>query len=228
MNTKFTKYIIGFIFLTPLLHISAQNTIDSNRIIKVLTFNIYHGETMNHDFDLDKIADVIINANPDLVALQEVDFKTNRTGRIDLTTQLACKTKLVPVFGKAMDFDDGEYGNAILSKYSFLKTQKHELPYMDGYEPRVAIEANIVLPTGDTISFFSTHLDYKNENIVRIRQANVLNYILLKSKYPVILAGDLNDTPGSDVINLFETNLTSCYIKKHPAPTFPSNNPSKK
>ena len=51
-----------------------------------MTFNIYHGETMKGDFNLDVIAKVINDANPDFVALQEVDHKTNRAKKYDLVT----------------------------------------------------------------------------------------------------------------------------------------------
>jgi len=228
MKSKLFIIIYIAFCVLPGKSIFAQDKIHSNKIIKVLTFNIYHGETMNHDFDLDKIADVINNANPDFVALQEVDFKTKRAGKIDLATVLAYKTKMIPVFGKAMDYDGGEYGDAILSKYSFLQTKKFNLPYISGYEPRTAVQAIIVLPDGDTISFVSTHLDHKKESNVRLTQAKKINKIFLKNKYPVILAGDLNDTPGSKTILILEKYWTSTYNKIAPEPTYPYDNPVKK
>jgi hypothetical protein len=51
--------------------LSAQ---EKNIQFRILTFNIYHGATMNNDYDLNKIAQVINSVNPDLVALQEVDL----------------------------------------------------------------------------------------------------------------------------------------------------------
>ena len=56
------------------LTVWSQSSLDSSKIVKVLTFNILHGATTKGDFDLDAIAKVIIDANPDFVALQEVDF----------------------------------------------------------------------------------------------------------------------------------------------------------
>ena len=61
----------------------SQSQIDSTKIVKVLSFNILHGKTMKGDFNLDVIAKVIIDANPDFVALQEVDYKTNRAKKYD-------------------------------------------------------------------------------------------------------------------------------------------------
>ena len=90
----------------------AQVPVDSSRIVRVLTFNIYHGETMKGDFDLDLIAGVIKSVNPDLVALQEVDFYTNRAKNMDLATALGLRTGLAPLLGKpclmmAVDMEKG-------------------------------------------------------------------------------------------------------------------------
>lgn len=56
--------------------VKSQIKVDSSKIVKVLSFNILHGATTQGDFNLDIIAKVIKDANPDFVALQEVDFKT--------------------------------------------------------------------------------------------------------------------------------------------------------
>jgi endonuclease/exonuclease/phosphatase family metal-dependent hydrolase len=108
--------------------LKAQSAVDSTRILRILSYNIYHGETMKGDFDLDRIAEVIKSADPDLVALQEVDFFTNRARQMDLATELGQRSGLAPLFGRAMPFDGGAYGEGVLSKFSFLSTQNHLLP----------------------------------------------------------------------------------------------------
>jgi endonuclease/exonuclease/phosphatase family metal-dependent hydrolase len=148
-----------FIFAVSLSF--AQNEPQKSKIVRVLTFNIYHGETMKGDYNLDVIAKVINDANPDFVALQEVDFKTNRSKQYDLVTELGIRTKMCPLFAKAMNFRGGEYGEGILSKYSFVSSRNVNLPYTKGNEPKNAVEIMSVLPTGDTIAFVGTHLDYK-------------------------------------------------------------------
>ncbi|MCK7541683.1 MAG: hypothetical protein MZV63_67750 [Marinilabiliales bacterium] len=101
----------------------SQEMPDSNPIVKILSFNIYHGATMKGDFDLQVIAKVIEDADPDLVALQEVDFKTRRAKNYDLATELGRRVKMAPLFGRAMYYDGGEYGEAILSKYTFIESR---------------------------------------------------------------------------------------------------------
>ena len=202
--------------------------VDSTRIVTVLSFNILHGATTRHDFNLDLIAKVIIDTNPDLVALQEVDYKTNRAKKYDLVTELGWRAMLSPLFARAMPYDGGEYGEGILSKYTFLSTRNVPLPYSQGNEPRAAVEITTILPSGDTISFIGTHLDHLEDETDRIKQVTEINKVFSSNKYPTILAGDLNDIPESKTIKILEEHWVSSYNKESPQPTFPSNSPVKK
>ncbi len=196
--------------------------------VKVLSFNILHGKTTNGSFDLDIIANVIKKANADFVSLQEVDFKTNRAKKYDLPTELGYRTKMASIFGRAMYYDGGEYGEGVLSKYSFLSTRNVPLPYTKGNEPRAALEITTVLKSGDTISFIGTHLDHLKEDTDRVSQATAINKAFSDNKYPTILTGDLNDTPNSKTINILESFWKASYDKSNPLLTFPSDKPIKK
>jgi len=182
----------------------SQSSLDSSKIVKVLSFNILHGATTKGDFDLDAIAKIIIDADPDFVALQEVDFKTNRALNYDLVTELGWRVKMAGIFGKAMDYNGGEYGEGVLSKYTFLQTRNVALPFTPGNEPRAALEIITLLPSGDTIAFVGTHLDHLKNEKDRVAQANKINQAFSSNKYPTILAGDLNAIPGSTPINILE------------------------
>ena len=85
--------ILLFSFLIFSSNSWGQSPVDSSRIIRVLTYNIYLGETMRGDFNLDTIAGVIKSVNPDLVALQEVDFRINRAKNMDLAMELGQRTE---------------------------------------------------------------------------------------------------------------------------------------
>ena len=206
----------------------SQPVTEKSVIVKVLSFNILHGATTKHDFNLDIIAQVIIDSDPDFVALQEVDFKTNRAKKYDLVTELGYRAKMIPLFGRAMPYDGGEYGEGVLSRYSFLMTRNVALPYTDGNEPRAALEITTILPSGDTISFVGTHLDHLKDDTDRIKQVLEINRVFSLNKYPTILTGDLNDIPGSTAINILEKYWTASYDKENPQPTFPSEDPAKK
>ena len=225
MKLKVSLLLIGLVFNQA---VYSQVSVDSSKIVRILSFNILHGATTKGDFNLDAIAKVIINADPDLVALQEVDFKTNRAKKYDLVTELGWRAKMAPLFGKAMDYDGGEYGEGVLSKYSFFKTRNVALPYTPGNEPRAALEIITVLPSGDTMGFVGTHLDHLKDEKDRIAQVKKINQVFADNKYPTILVGDLNAVPGSTPIKILEEMWSASYDKIDPAPTYPSVNPSKK
>ena len=221
-------YFLVLLAILANTFISAQATIDSSRIVRVLTFNIYHGETVNAEkrFDLDLLAKVITDLEPDLVALQEVDFKTNRARKYDLVTELGQRTKMSPVFGKAMSYDGGEYGEGALSRYSFLSTKNHPLAARAGKEPRAAIEVNVMIESGDVIRFVGTHLDHTRDDTDRNNQALELNELFTNDEIPTILAGDLNSRPESDAMKLlFEQWVPSLPDFK---PTSPAHDPRSK
>ena len=225
MKLKVSLLLIGLVFNQA---VYSQVSIDSSKIVRILSFNILHGATTKGDFNLDAIAKVIINADPDLVALQEVDFKTNRAKKYDLVTELGWRAKMAPLFGKAMDYDGGEYGEGVLSRFSFFQTRNVALPYTPGNEPRAALEIITVLPSGDTMAFVGTHLDHLKDEKDRIAQVKRINQVFADNKYPTILVGDLNAVPGSTPIKILEEMWSASYDKIDPAPTYPSVNPSKK
>lgn len=206
----------------------SQTKIDSTKIVRVLSFNILHGANTNGEFNLDVIAKVIQDANADYVALQEVDNKTHRAKKYDLVTELGWRTKLNPLFGKAMEYDGGEYGEGILSRTTFLNTRNVALPYYDNHEPRAALEITTILPSKDTISFIGTHLDHLNDEKDRVVQAKKINEVFSENRYPTILAGDLNAEPGSTPISILEEIWTASYDKKNVEYTYSSENPTKK
>lgn len=180
---------------------------------------------MKGDFDLDRIAQVIKSVNPDLVALQEVDFFTNRVGNLDLAAELGLRTGLTPLFGRAMPYDGGEYGEGVLSRFSFLSTQNHALSAGPGKEPRAALEVNVILKSGDTIRFVGTHLDHTGETD-RLTQAREINQLLTQDERPSILAGDLNARPESQTMAVFFEEWTKSFAEN--VPTIPSTNPRSK
>ncbi len=208
--------------------VMSQSIVDSSRIVKVMTFNILHGATTLNDYNLDRIAQVINESNPDLVALQEVDFRTKRALNYDLVTELGWRTKMAPLFGKAMDYDGGEYGEGILSKYSYVKSRNIALPHSQGNEPRTALEVTTILPSDDTITFIGTHLEHSDDETDRISQAETLVDVFSANKYPTILSGDLNALPASAPIDILESHWTSTYDKINPLGTYPSLVPTKK
>ncbi|WP_235298509.1 endonuclease/exonuclease/phosphatase family protein [Portibacter marinus] len=216
--------LIAILIFNPLF---CQQYSDSSVQISVLTFNILGGRTTNGSMDLDLVANVIKEADPDFVAMQEVDFRVNRSGKRDLVMELGSRTSMIPIFARAMYYDGGEYGEGMLSKYSFISTRNIALPAVGNQEPRAAIEIVVELPSGDTIAIVGTHFAHEGPQ-GRIIQAKKLASVYQSYSYPVILAGDLNAEPASEEIELLENVWTSTYDVASPQATYPSDKPHKK
>jgi endonuclease/exonuclease/phosphatase family metal-dependent hydrolase len=166
--------------------------------LRVLTYNIHHAEGTDGVFDYQRLADLILDLEPDVVALQEVDRGTARAKGVDQIARLAELTGMKYAYGKAMDYSGGAYGNAVLSRFPLTETRVHPLPFEQGREPRAALEV-LVQPPGESapFRFVSTHLCHLDEPS-RLRQIEELERVLdVDGSAPVILAGDFNSRPGS-------------------------------
>ena len=97
---------------------SAQSDEPTTRpTLRVLTYNIHHGEAMDRKFDYERLANTISRLKPDVVALQEVDNQTKRASGVDQAAELGKRLKMNHVFGNALYHSDGQYGEAVLSRF---------------------------------------------------------------------------------------------------------------
>jgi endonuclease/exonuclease/phosphatase family metal-dependent hydrolase len=167
--------------------------------LRVLSYNIHHGRGLDEQVDLKRIADVIRTADPDVVALQEVDRKTKRTSNVDQASELARLTGMYPTFAKATDCEGGDYGQAILSRFPLSNVEISKLANRDGREQRIAVSAMFEFLKDFRIQFISTHLDH-SDSVLRLEQATQLANSGSQSATLSILAGDINAPPESDVL----------------------------
>jgi endonuclease/exonuclease/phosphatase family metal-dependent hydrolase len=194
--------------------------------LRVLTYNIHHGEGIDGRLDVARQAGVVIGAQPDLVALQEVDQKTERAGGMSELDEFERLTHMYGAFGKAMDYAGGAYGVAVLSKWPLRRVNNRPLPSFDDREPRTALTVETPIGgRGPVIEFTSTHLDQTRDPENRIAQAKYLNDVLARSDGRAsILAGDMNSRPGTEVMDLLETRWTNPLVLD-PSPISPSGRP---
>jgi len=191
----FLKNIIGFFLVLVLVGFPGIEGKDSRSRpqLRVLTYNIHHGEGMDDRFDYDRLAGIISDLYPDIVALQEVDFKTRRSNGIDQAELLGELTQMRAIFGKAMYFQGGEYGEALLSRFPMEDKKIYALPYHPDQEPRAALAAKVI-PDGELPEFIfvGTHLCHQSEE-TRFEQTTRIHSLFSDVEdVPVILAGDLN------------------------------------
>lgn len=205
------------VILSLTLALSAHAQQARSFTLRVLTYNIYHGEATDGSINMDLLASVINEVKPDLVALQEVDKNTQRTGEIDMTGELSERTGLTGYFVKHRDYQGGEYGNAILSRFPVTHVDA-----LEGYHSTPSIItfafATVKLAPGVEILFSSSHLSTRIED--RKEQARqLLNYYMKeKKRAPMVLTGDFNAEPQHDEIKLLLTEFAEADTTH--APTF--------
>ena len=170
--------------------------------IKILTYNILHGERpdLPNEANLEEVADLLIQLQPDVVALQEVDSMTSRSARvygepIDYVCKLGQQAGLKSYFAKAMNYDGGGYGEGVLVKKG-SEFQTMSLPNPAGGEPRAIAWVKAALDTSEEFYFGATHLCHQFE-ANRIAQVQSILSAADELGGPVIFAGDLNFPPGS-------------------------------
>jgi len=194
--------------------------------LRVMTYNIRHGEGMDGVVDLARTAAVIAAAHPDVVALQEVDLDTGRTGRVDQAATLARLAGLEHrAFGAFMDYDGGQYGMAVLSRYPIESSRVIDLP-PGRHEPRTALLAVIARPDAP-FAIVGVHFDWLEDDGSRFAQARALVRALAGDDRPTVIAGDFNDVPGSRTIEYLDDAWTRIAKDRGAAFTFPSPEPVK-
>jgi len=180
------------------------------QIVRVLSYNIHHAEGLDGKIDLPRIAGVIKSVDPDVVALQEVDIRTGRSGGVDQLLELARLTGMQPVFGQTISHQGGLYGNAVLARRPLAGFTNHALA---GREPRGVIDAVVAPPPGmagqAVYHVLATHLDLNEPD--RLAAAARIREIVntWAEGTPAILAGDMNAAPDSKPIQALERSWAS-------------------
>ncbi|MCB1129314.1 MAG: endonuclease/exonuclease/phosphatase family protein, partial [Verrucomicrobiae bacterium] len=185
------------LLLTLLLVAPTAPTQAADLTLRVMTWNIHHGEGTDGQVDLERIAAVIKAEEVALVALQEVDKGVERTNRRDLAGELAALTGMTALFSNNFSYQGGEYGNAILSRLPVTSWNNTHLRMLRPGEQRGVLQATVDWH-GIPLRFLSTHIDYRRDDAERL--ANVAEFQQLAARSATryfMIAGDFNDFPDS-------------------------------
>ena len=184
----------------------AQNT------LKLMSYNIKNG--MDNVCNFQRIANVINNTSPDVVAIQEVDSMTNRSGQKYVLGEIAERTQMHGYFAPAIDYDGGKYGIGLLTKQVPLRLQTLPLPGRE--EARTLILAEFA----DYI-YCCTHMSLTEED--RMKSLELVKAFTSSSTKPLFLAGDMNAEPESGFIKKLQKDFQILSNPKQH--TFPAPDP---
>ena len=186
----------------------AQNT------LKLMSYNIKNANGMDDVCNFQRIANVINNASPDVVAIQEVDSMTNRSGQKYVLGEIAERTQMHGYFAHAIDYDGGKYGIGLLTKQLPLRLQTLPLPGRE--EARTLILAEFT----DYI-YCCTHMSLTEED--RMKSLELVKAFTSSSTKPLFLAGDMNAEPESGFIKELQKDFQILSNPKQH--TFPAPDP---
>jgi endonuclease/exonuclease/phosphatase family metal-dependent hydrolase len=192
------------------------------RPVTMMSFNVRMGCGLNGNFRLEKgslgclpeVARVIRNADPDWVAVQEIDRLTERAGGIDQTAELARLCGLKGYFVKKIPLRGGDYGLAILSKEEPLSVSKIMVP--GSAHTRALMVARF-----RDYTVVCTHFPLKPH--LREVAAEIARLNLAGDGKPVFLAGDINAEPAEKSVEILKKDFT--VLSDETKPTFPSDVP---
>lgn len=187
----------------------------SQDYLKLMSYNVRNTKGMDGIRNLQRVANVIINEAPDVVAVQELDSMTTRSNQQYVLGELAERTQMHATYAPAISFQGGKYGIGILSKETPLNIRTYPLPGRE--EARMLLVAEF-----ENYFFACTHLSLTEED--RLASLDIIKSSVVKSNKPYFLAGDLNDQPDSKFIQALQQDFqVLTHIKK---PTFPAPEPT--
>lgn len=201
-------------------------------LVRVMTYNVHSCIGMDSKIDPERIARVIAQYQPDIVALQEVDVGKSRTGDVDQAQRIAQYLQMDFHFSPTIRHAEEFYGDAILTHLPMQLVKASPLP---GLSSRPDIETRgaiwVRIKVGDKeVQCINTHLGLFPKE--RRLQAKAL----LSSEWlghpechgPVILCGDFNAPPTSPVCRLMQSRLKDVQLEiadQKPLKTFSGRYP---
>jgi endonuclease/exonuclease/phosphatase family metal-dependent hydrolase len=200
---------------------------------RLLTYNVHRCVGVDRKLDVDRIAGVIADLEPDIVCLQELDVGRARTGGVDQAHAIAERLDMSFQFHPAMRVEKELYGDAILTRLPETLVRAAALPTLSGLkglEPRGALWS-LIQVDGVEINVLNTHLGLIPRE-QRLQATALMGKAWVgspKLEGPVILAGDFNATSITRPYQILTRKLDDAQRRlglKPSLKTFPSGFPA--
>lgn len=185
--------------------------------ISVMSYNIHVGKGMDGRMSLERINDDIQKAGADLIGLQELDRFTIRNP-MDQAAELGKLSGFNIVFSQNIDYQGGEFGIAIMSRYPILDKRFLHYKQKADRESRGALAVKVhpdYLNISKPIWFITTHLGTDSTGEEQKNQVfELLDWMkdLEKEGY-LIVSGDMNQTPMNPAMELFAPDFLDIWTE---------------
>ncbi|MBN2281262.1 MAG: endonuclease/exonuclease/phosphatase family protein [Candidatus Marinimicrobia bacterium] len=200
------------------------------KTIKVMLYNINHGEDIDGGYSLKEIIELIKLEKPDFVLLNDVDNTSIRTYREDQARKIAGNLGMHFTYGKNQEVEEGWNGNAILSRFPLKYAENRLFKATANPKPEAMLYA--VFEAGNkTVHLMTTELS-KNEKIAEQQNQEVVDKVVdIMAKFaindPFIIGGSFNMNYNHLSIKDMNNYLGNVTLNDSPADrlTYPANSP---
>lgn len=185
--------------------------------LRLLTYNVRNGKGLDNQCDYKRVGEIIRQSNADVVAVQELDSATNRSGGKDVLSEIALHAGMNHIYAPAISYDGGAYGIGILCRELPLSVSQIKLP---GREE----ERTLVVVEFDNYMFACTHLSLTEED--RMLSIPLITEMAQSSEKPFFMAGDFNAHPEDEFMKELAKYFTA--VCETQAMSFPADNPDER
>ena len=183
--------------------------------VRVMSYNVRNGHGVDGIRSIERCADVIRKANPDIVAVQELDSMNRRNNRYMLG-DMAKRIGYYDYYAPTIDYQGGKYGIGVLSKKPALSVKFYSMPHHREDRGVLVVEFK-------KYYLVCTHLSGVPRKKGKGVQVDVIREAVSKLNKPVFIAGDMNARPGTPVMKAFKEFAT--VLSDENKKTAPSYNP---
>jgi endonuclease/exonuclease/phosphatase family metal-dependent hydrolase len=169
------------------------------RRVRIMTYNVHRCLGADGTVSPERIADVIIRHEPDVVALQELDIGRARTGHHDQPELIARSARMRHAFFPAIEAAHERYGDAILTRFPLDLVRCGSLPTVAfSLERRGALWVQVDCD-GLPLQVLNTHLGLgRRERLVQIEALVGRDWLGdATCQAPRVFCGDFNTWPGT-------------------------------
>lgn len=194
---RFLISLVLLLFCSPALDAQSRPAREENSL-RIMSYNVHNCVGVDKKRDFDRIAGVIDDCAPDVVALQELDSMTVRHRRYVLG-EIAVRTGMYATYAPAIKILRGRYGVGLLSKEKPVAVKRIPLPGKE--EKRVLLMVEF-----DRYVVLCTHFSLTEHD--RLTSARIVVDAVEGIEKPVFLAGDMNALPDSETVEILGKRFT--------------------
>lgn len=201
--------------------------------MRIMTYNVHGCRGVDGVLSPARIAAVIAECDPDVVALQELDVGRRRSGGVDQAVAIAHELEMRQVhFHPAHTVVDEHYGDAVITARPSTLVKAAALPGRPRHglaEPRGALWVTIDYD-GNEVQVINTHFGLGRRER-RIQSRTLLGPEWIGSdacQAPLIFLGDLNSLPQGRVYRTIASHFRDAHVgvrRTRAKATFPSTRP---